>query len=196
MTGVSENSVGARTTHLGRSPPVEVWSASGARVVVAVEGNDGRQWDQIRRFGPGRVPPPQLLDGVRPLYRARATTALPAACPRHPAGRIPGTGGAAGLFSGLSARQCDLPHGGRFGDRVRRDLPGLGKGPGLSPASWSRQAAGWAVGLLLSGKRRFGGAHPTGRPGPPRRLVPDVAMIPAQTTRDLVHRDATNEHLA
>jgi hypothetical protein len=27
-------------------------------------------------------------------------------------------------------------------------------------------------------------------------FVPDVAMIPAQTTRDLVHRDATNEHLA
>jgi len=27
-------------------------------------------------------------------------------------------------------------------------------------------------------------------------FISDVAMIPAQTTRDLVHRDATNEHLA
>ena len=34
--------------------------------------------------------------------------------------------------------------------------------------------------------------------GPAHRgdFVSDVAMIPSQTTRDFVHRDATNEHLA
>src|ERR1700745_780879 len=29
-----------------------------------------------------------------------------------------------------------------------------------------------------------------------RALVSDFAMIPAQPTRDLIHRDATNKHLA
>ena len=56
-------------------------------------------------------------------HRAHAE---PARRPRRPAGRIPGRCGAAGLRSGLSARQCHLPHGGRLGDRVRRGIPGLG----------------------------------------------------------------------
>src|SRR6202043_403359 len=53
----------------------------GAWAVVAVEGNDGRQWGRIRPFGPG-APLPQLWDGVRPTHRARAAAALPEAC-RH-----------------------------------------------------------------------------------------------------------------
>src|SRR6266851_5639966 len=36
---------------------------------------------RIRRFGSG-APLPQLWDGVRPMYRARAAAALPEAC-RH-----------------------------------------------------------------------------------------------------------------
>src|ERR1700730_2939786 len=53
----------------------------GAWAVVAVEGNDGRQWGRIRPFGPG-APLPQLWDGVRPTHRARAAAAPPEAC-RH-----------------------------------------------------------------------------------------------------------------
>ena len=54
------------------------------------------------------------------LLAARAT----------PTGRVPGRGGAAGLRSGLAARQCDLPHGGRLGSRIRHGIPGLGEGLG------------------------------------------------------------------
>ena len=65
----------------GAAQPPSSDGRFGAWAVVAVEGNDGRQWGRIRRFGPG-APLPQLWDGVRPMYRARATAALPEAC-RH-----------------------------------------------------------------------------------------------------------------
>jgi NAD(P)-dependent dehydrogenase (short-subunit alcohol dehydrogenase family) len=49
---------------------------------------------------------------------------------RRPPGGILGRGRTAGLRSRFTARQCHLPHGGRFRGRVRRGLPGLGKGLG------------------------------------------------------------------
>jgi NAD(P)-dependent dehydrogenase (short-subunit alcohol dehydrogenase family) len=50
----------------------------------------------------------QLHPSRHDPHRAHAE---PARCPRRPVGRFPGTGGAAGLFSGLPAGQCHLPHG-------------------------------------------------------------------------------------
>jgi hypothetical protein len=50
----------------------------GAWAVVAVEGNDGRQWARIRRFGPG-TPLQQLWNGVRPCI----VLELRRLCPRH-----------------------------------------------------------------------------------------------------------------
>jgi NAD(P)-dependent dehydrogenase (short-subunit alcohol dehydrogenase family) len=65
----------------------------------------------------------QLHPSWHDPHRAHAE---PARRPCRPAGRIRGRGGAAGLLSGLAARQCHLPHGGRCEGRVRRGLPGLG----------------------------------------------------------------------
>ena len=80
------------------------------------------------------------------------------ACPRHPAGRIPGRGGAAGLCSKFAARQFNLSHGGRFGGRLRRGLPGLGKGlGGLRRAAIGKRRRR-AVGVLLSGSSNPSGS--------------------------------------
>ena len=63
---------------------------------------------------------------IHPRHDPHRAHAEPARRPGRPAGRIPGRGGAAGLRSGLAAGQCDLPHGGRCGGRVRLGLPGVG----------------------------------------------------------------------
>ncbi len=62
--------------------------------------------------------------------------------------------GAAGLRTGLAARQCHLPHGGRFGGRVRRGVPRLGKGLGGLRRAGRGKRRGWAVGILLSRESR------------------------------------------
>jgi hypothetical protein len=66
--------------------------------------------------------------------------------------------------------------------------------PGRSPASRSRQLGGRADGILLSGDP----AAPVLSAGPAHLgdFVSDVAMIPAQTTRDLLNREAAYEHVA
>ena len=65
-------------------------------------------------------------------------------------GVSPGRGRAAGLCLGLAARQCHLPHGRRLGGRLRRGLPGLGKGlGGLRRAAIGKRRRR-AVGVLLS----------------------------------------------
>ena len=71
-----------------------------------------------------------------------SATHKPARRPRRPAGRIPGSGGAAGLRSGFAAGQCHLPHGGRFGGRVRRGIFGIGQGVGGLRRTGRGQAAG------------------------------------------------------
>jgi NAD(P)-dependent dehydrogenase (short-subunit alcohol dehydrogenase family) len=63
--------------------------------------------------------------------------------------------GAAGLCSGLAAGQCHLPHGGRFGGRVRRGIPGLGKGLGGLWRAGVGKRRGRAVGILLSSDFRM-----------------------------------------
>ena len=88
----------------------------------------------------------QLHPSRHDPHRAHAEFAR---CPRRPAGRIPGRGGAAGLRSGLAARQCHLPHGGRLGGRVRRGLPGFGKSLGGLRRVGCRRRRSGAVGLLL-----------------------------------------------
>ena len=89
----------------------------------------------------------QLHPSRHDPHRAHAE---PSCRPRHPAGPIPGRGGAAGLCSGLAARQRHLPHGGRFGGRVRRGLPRLGKGLGGLRRAGDSKRRGRAVGILLS----------------------------------------------
>jgi len=75
---------------------------------------------------------------ARPAPSARRACSLPA----PPSWAYPRKRRSGRTLLGLAARQCHLPHGGRVGGRLRRGLPGLGKGLGGSPASWWRQAAG------------------------------------------------------
>jgi NAD(P)-dependent dehydrogenase (short-subunit alcohol dehydrogenase family) len=94
---------------------------------------------------------------IHPRHDPHRAHAERARRPRRSAGRIPGRGGAAGFYSGLAARQCNLPHGGRFGGRVRRGLPGLGKGLGGLRRAGGGKRRGRAVGILLSSDSN---AHP------------------------------------
>ena len=94
---------------------------------------------------------------IHPGTTRTERTPSPARRPRRPAGRISGRSGAAGLRSKFAARQRHLPHGGRFGGRVRRSLPGLGKGVvGLRRVSRGKWR-GWAVSVLLNRETGAGG---------------------------------------
>jgi hypothetical protein len=119
------------------------------------------------------------------MYRARAPTALRRHARATQSGRIP---------EDASPRGDAICHMADFAGRVRRGIPGLGKSLGESRASWSRQSGGRAGGILLSGDS----AEPVLPAGPAHfgDFVSNLAMISPQTMRDLVHPDATNEHLA
>ena len=63
-----------------------------------------------------------------------------------------------------AARQCDLPHGGRLGDRVRHGIPGLGQGLGGLRRTGRGNRRGRAGGVFLSRTDRAANASvPAGR---------------------------------
>src|SRR6516225_5499353 len=89
---------------------------------------------------------------ARPVPSARRDCLPPA----PPSWACPKKRRSTGTLLRTPREACHLPHGGRFGDRVRRGLPGLEKGLGGLRRAGVGKRRGRAVSILLSRERKAG----------------------------------------